>query len=266
MRRIILLPLLLSLGLAQEAEKSIAIVDGAPLTQTEINMLAVTMNRKITEATKGNLEQVLRYYGFLKKLTAMADKESLAEKSPYKEKLQMLRYELLANAMMEHHKSRILVMPEDQKRYYDDHIEDYRIGTFRVIYLPFSTTLEEEQALQKAEGLSRKASAGADFTELLKANSKDQESVASGGVFGPVNRNDPRHPEHIRAAIFAMKVGEVSKPIRNPNGFYIFKMDELSVQPYAQVKDEIFTHLRESRFQKWLAEISASVEVKLEGK
>ena len=81
--------MLLGLGFAQDAEKPIASVDGNPLTQSEINMLAVTMNRKITEATKGDMEQALRYYGFLKKLTAMADKEALAEKSPYKEKLQM---------------------------------------------------------------------------------------------------------------------------------------------------------------------------------
>jgi parvulin-like peptidyl-prolyl isomerase len=263
MTRLIVLPLLLGLAFAQETEKPIATVDGKPLTQSEINMLAVTMNQKVTEAAGGNVEQALRYFGFLKKLTAMAEKENLAEQSPYKEKLQMLRLELLANAMMEHHKSRILVMPEEQKKYYDDNIDDYRVGKMRVIYLPFSTTLEEGQALQKGEDLSRKAAAGADFTALVKEHSKDKESVEAGGVFGPVNRNDTRHPEHIRAAIFALKVGEVSKPIRNPNGFYIFKMDELSVQPYAKVKDDIFTHLLETRFQKWLAEVGRSVEVKI---
>ena len=73
MLRIILLPLLLSLGYPQEAEKPIATVDGNPLTQSEINMIAVTMNQKVSEATKGDMEQALRYYGFLKKLTAMAD-------------------------------------------------------------------------------------------------------------------------------------------------------------------------------------------------
>jgi peptidyl-prolyl cis-trans isomerase C len=266
MTRFILLPLLLSLGFAQEAEKPVAIVDGKPLTESEVNMLLVTMNPKLVEAMRGNPEQALRYYGFLKKLTTMADKENLAEKSPYKEKLQMLRLELLANAMLDYHKNSILVMPEDQTKYYEQNIDEYRVAKTRVIYLPFSTTLEEEQALRKGEELSRKAAAGADFTELVKEHSKEKESVANGGVFGPVNRNDTRHPEHIRAAIFALKVGEVSKPIRNPNGFYIFKMDELTVQTYAKVKDEIFTHLMETRQQKWLAELNASIEVKMIGK
>ncbi len=263
MNRFILLPLLTCLAVAQEAEKPVAILDGKPLTETDISMLAITMNRKVVEAAGANVEPALRYYGFLKKLKAMAEKEQLADQSPYKEKLAMMRLELLAQAMMEHYKSRILVMPEDQKKYYDDNMEDYKTGKFRVIYLPFSTTLEEEQALRKGEELQKQAQAGADFTELLKANSKDKESVEAGGVFGPVNRNDPRHPEHVRAAMFTLKVGEVRKPVRNPNGFYIFKMDELTFQPYDRVKDEIFTMLLDKRFQKWLAEVNQSVDVKI---
>lgn len=266
MHRIILLPLLLNLGLAQEAEKSIATVDGKPLTESEVNMLLVTINPKLVEAMRGNPEQALRYYGFLKKLTAIAEKENLAEKSPYKEKFQMMRMELLANAAMDAHKNRILIMPEEQAKYYQQNIDNYKVAKTRVIYLPFETALEEEQALQKGEELSRQAAAGADFTELLKEHSKDKESVAAGGVFGPVNRNDQRHPEHLRAAIFALKAGEVSKPIRNPNGYYIFKLDELTEQPYDRVKDEIFTHLMQTRQNKWLAELNASIEVKMAGK
>jgi len=259
----ILLPMLIGIAFAQEAEKPVAMLDGAPLTQTDINMLAVTMNQKVVEASKGSLERALQYYGFLKRLAAMAEKDKLPEQSPYKEKLAMLRLELLANASMQHYKDHILIMPEEQKKYYDDNIDTYRVATTRVVYLPFTTTIEEEQALQKSEEVVRKAKAGADFDKLVKEYSKEKESVANGGVFGPVNRNDTRHPEHILAAIFELKEGEVSKPVRNPNGFYIFKMDKRDVQPYAQVKDDIFTLLREGRFQKWLAEVNKSIELKL---
>ncbi len=41
--------------------------------------------------------------------------------------------------------------------------------------------------------------------------------------------------------IFTLKPGEVSGPVIQRNGFYVFRVDELTVQSYDAVKDSIYT-------------------------
>ena len=46
-------------------------------------------------------------------------------------------------------------------------------------------------------------------------------------------------PDAIRTAIFALKAGEVSAPVKQPNGFYLFRAEEVSAQPLAEVQEEV---------------------------
>lgn len=104
---------------------------------------------------------------------------------------------------------------------------------------------------------------GADFVKMVRQHSEDQTSAAKDGDFGNLRRGD-NLPDAVRNAIFSLKQGEVSEPVRQPNGFYLFRAEKVNAQPFEQVRDEIFSELREKRFREWMEETQRSVNAELE--
>ena len=97
--------------------------------------------------------------------------------------------------------------------------------------------------------------------KLVKEHSEDQASAAKDGDFGTIRRSD-NLPEAIRNAVFALKSGEISEPVRQPNGFYLFRADDVGVRPFTQVRDEIFNEVKNLQFKSWMDQTEKSVVVK----
>ena len=150
------------------------------------------------------------------------------------------------------------VQDEDIKAYFDDRMENYRVGERRRIrYVSVSVDAEnvnvsEEQirdrlervtdtdqvrvshilvsvaspddeplARSKAQGLLQQLRSGADFAQLARQNSDDPVSAASGGDLGFFGRNKMM-PEFEKAA-FALKPGELSDLVVTPFGYHIIR-------------------------------------------
>lgn len=85
-----------------------------------------------------------------------------------------------------------------------------------------------EQAMQKARAIvSRLRGGGADFAELARAESDDQQSSVNGGSLGAVNR--AMLPPEIASVIAKLQPGQVSEPVRTPLGVHIFRTDAPSL-------------------------------------
>ena len=50
-------------------------------------------------------------------------------------------------------------------------------------------------------------------------------------------------------------------PLKQPNGFYLFRLESLSVKPYAEVRGDINKTLGDQRYQAWMAGVQKSVTV-----
>ena len=98
---------------------------------------------------------------------------------------------------------------------------------------------------------------------LVKAHSEDATSASKDGDFGSFRRSD-RLPDEVKSVVFDLKPGEVSKPVRQPNGFYLFRAEETGVEPLEKVRDRVAENLRTSRFNEWVQATQRSVEVKIE--
>jgi len=105
--------------------------------------------------------------------------------------------------------------------------------------------------------------AGADFVKLVKENSGDAASAAKDGDFGTFRRSD-KLPEEIKQVIFALKPGENSRPVRQANGFYIFRVEEATVVPLDTVRNQIIEELTNKRMNEWIQATQKSVEIKIE--
>ena len=98
----------------------------------------------------------------------------------------------------------------------------------------------------EAKEIKKKLDAGASFEELAKQDSQDLLSKEKGGDLGYFN-SGTMTPEFETAA-YKLKVGQISNPVKSPNGYHIIKLtDKKALKPYDEVKDSIRKNLEAER-------------------
>ncbi len=107
-----------------------------------------------------------------------------------------------------------------------------------------------EQELSKlADSLRERAAAGEDFAKLQKeAFEAAGTKVENPTVNLPKVRRTGLPPAH--AAVFDLKVGEVSQVISDNGGHYIYKIVSKETLPLDQVKDEIHNKLKSEHMKE----------------
>ena len=98
---------------------------------------------------------------------------------------------------------------------------------------------------------------------LVVERSEDATSKAAGGDFGVIKHNSS-YSDDIKKAVFALKPGEVSDPVRQGNGFYIIRLEEKSVQPLDDVREPIVQEIRQAHLNDWFNALTRRFEPKIE--
>jgi parvulin-like peptidyl-prolyl isomerase len=169
---------------------------------------------------------------------------------------------ILSQAKLNDQLSQGTVEPSEIVQYYDVHKEKYKLIKVKAIYVSFSDDppgantkgrkpLTEAQAKAKAASLLAKIRAGADFVTLVKENSDDETSRSKDGDFITLRASD-NVPDAVRTAVFALQKGEVSEPVRQQNGYYLLRADDVTYRPLSQVRDEIFSDLKQQHYAEWM--------------
>lgn len=252
----------------------IATVDGKNLTYGEIANFLKGMNPQMQQNAMRNRKEFVERYALMRRLSALAEQAKLGERSPYKEAIESYRMNMLMQAEINEYVDHILITADDLQKYYAENKGRYDQVKLKVIYIAFSSApagaaaetkkhLTEEEAKAKAEQLIKEIKGGADFVKLVKENSEDASSKAKDGDMGTLSRAD-NLPESIRSVVFALKAGEVSDPVRQPNGFYIFRAEEVSQRPLEQVREQLVKQMQSERLQEWLKSTTKSLSIKFE--
>jgi peptidyl-prolyl cis-trans isomerase SurA len=107
---------------------------------------------------------------------------------------------------------------------------------------------------------------GADFVELAKQHSRDA-TAKDGGDLGTLKRGELA-PE-IESELLALDEGEISRPVRSPLGFHVFRLESKdsleSASIRQQIRDILFRQQFDTRLEVWLKEIKqrAIIEVRI---
>jgi parvulin-like peptidyl-prolyl isomerase len=64
--------------------------------------------------------------------------------------------------------------------------------------------------------------------------------------------------------VFELKPGQVSAPLKQPNGFYLIRMEESKTLPYDQVRTQINDEMKQKSFQDFMQNLQKRFEVKVE--
>ncbi|MBI3299824.1 MAG: peptidylprolyl isomerase [Elusimicrobia bacterium] len=106
----------------------------------------------------------------------------------------------------------------------DTHSERVRVSHVLVKVSAGAAMTEKTKALDKAKALKKKLDDGADFYEVAKDNSDDQESAARGGDMGWILRG--WMPENFEKTAFSLGVGETSEPVESDFGYHLVRVQE----------------------------------------
>lgn len=110
-------------------------------------------------------------------------------------------------------------------------------------------------ALKKIQDVEKRVRAGEDFGKLAAEFSQDEGSVGNGGDLGLAARG--MFVPEFEQALFALKAGEVSAPVKTTYGYHLIKLNRIEkadVPSFASLRGELEREAREARADELFAE------------
>jgi peptidyl-prolyl cis-trans isomerase C len=252
----------------------IATIDGKNLTYGELHSYISTLSQAQAQAAMENLENTVKQYAMLTRLSKIGEDQKLDQKQPYIDILRAGRMQVLAQAAISEQYAKTIILPDEQEQYYKEHkAQQYSKLKVKAIYITFALNPKtlasgkkyrsEAEARDLCVNIESKIHAGADFVALVKQYSEDEQSKSNNGDWGTVNASD-NLPEDFKSAVLALKIGQVTEPQRRSGGYYIFKADSMVERPYSEVRDEIYNMLKEAKMRQWMDKMQQSIPVKVD--
>jgi parvulin-like peptidyl-prolyl isomerase len=135
------------------------------------------------------------------------------------------------------------------QRYFEQHARDFDGTQLRVAHILFKASDRETAAKVREEIASGKLT----FAAAAEKHSQSP-SGKMGGDIGLIERNKPM-PEAFSAAAFALKPGEVSRPVETSFGVHLITLVEVTPgeRAFAEAREEVRVAATRHLFD-WLAE------------
>jgi peptidyl-prolyl cis-trans isomerase C len=249
---------------SKDQNRVVATLEGAPVTAAQFELFLNAMDEKLRKNLRENPQEVLRGIGFMRRMTKLAEEQKLDQVAPYQAQLELTRLQALSNALMQAQDKAITVSDAELKQMYQENLKYVSLARLKIVFFSLAqdTEAENQAALQLAKEVHEKIKGGADFVEMVKQYSKDPVSQAKNGDYGPLKITDDL-PQAAKQAIWNMNVGDVSAPVKLPNGYYLFKLIAFEEPGIEKVREELTKRLRAAKSREWLNSIRSQVQVKL---
>jgi peptidyl-prolyl cis-trans isomerase C len=269
---------------AADPQKVVATIAGKDITVADVQKMTAMFSAQDLQQYQQNPQFILSQFFLFLHLAEEGDKLKLLEKSPYKEQYEGLKLQLERNARINEENNTFPVSPEMIDKYYQEHSAQYEQAKIKVIYIAYAgqeipkgtdpASVAAAARAAVAVGLSKRSEAdartlaadivkqlrgGADFVKLVAQYSEDAASKAAGGDFGLVKAVG-EYPAELKTAVFALKPGEISEPIRQPTAYYIVRLEEKGSQPVDEVREKIIQTIRNDHMNQWMKDMNASYQ------
>lgn len=258
----------------------VAKVGDKSYTAAEMDKLLDELPANI-QAMVARQPQLLNQFFLMRSLAQQAEFQNLDKEPTVRQALEAQRIQLLAQAEVNNYRNSIKISSADQKTWYEQNQNQYRVAKVKAIKIAFASApapaaskapsldpkaaapvRTEAEAQAKIEDLRKQVLAGADFSKLASEQSDDKTSAAKGGDYGDVSMTTGSAKE--REAVFKLKPGEVSEPVKEPGAFYLFRVESMTVEPFEKVEGTILDEMKKGDFQAWIKGIEARNKVTVE--
>jgi peptidyl-prolyl cis-trans isomerase C len=243
---------------ADEAPKVIAKVNGHEITERDLTIAERELGPSLDRAQIQDLTQRRRILvAFLvdNQLFAEAgEKDKMSEGDDFARRMAYWKRRAMRETYFDNAVKKMVTDAEAQA-FYDEQAKK----------APGSPQIRARHILvkteEKAKELYEMIAHDGDFAELAKTHSTGPSGKNGGdlGFFG----EGQMVPEFSKAA-FALKVGEVSLPVKTKFGWHLIKVEdrrETNFPPFADLKDRIVSHLAQQKAQSVAEEMRKSATV-----
>ncbi len=237
-------------------------INGKPILRSEFEYSYNKNNGKEVIDHKSVEEYVPLFVNYKRKVEAALDAKYDTLTS-YRKEFRQYRDQQVAPTLI----NDADVEEEAQKIYYDtkDRIgPDGLVNPMHILIRVGQNDSEQVKnaAEQRADSIYNAIMKGAKFEDMAKQYSQDYGSAQRGGVIGWIQHGQtlPKFDE----TAFALKDGEVSKPVLSEVGYHIIKLSgRKQLEPYDSLRNDIYNfiekrHIREAMAQNRLKAIAAS--------
>lgn len=148
---------------------------------------------------------------------------------------------------------KVKISLEELQRYYEQRKEMFstpkqvRAREIVIRVDPQSPPEKIEEKRKKAEDILEKAKKAKDFASLAKQVS-ESENAQTGGDLGWLQQGNLE--ENLGNTLFSLKAGELSGLVKRPDGFHIYKVEEVKEEKrrsFDEVKDQILQTLKREK-------------------
>lgn len=194
-------------------------------------------------------EQVAQYYE-QNKASFMTD-----------EKVQLAYLELNRDQMA----TAVNIEESTLKAWFEDNAEHYVKPEEHIashILLSVSDPSQDAQAKQRIDALYAELQAGTrSFEDIARAESTDKLSAEKGGLLGPIVSGD--WGPDFEKAVFALKAGETSQPVKTESGYEIIRVSEIRPavpKTFEEARETVEADYRREQADKLFAEQAEKVQ------
>jgi len=249
--------------------------DGSKLTMADVKAVFGFLSPVQQQGILRDPTEFLHQWAVMRRLSDIAVERKLNEMSPYRQAIDQNRMNVLFQATINDTMNSFVIEPAEITKSYDSNKAKYTQVKVKAIYIAYSDTpatpvkgkkpLTEAEAKAKATKLLAEIRGGADFVKLVKENSEDETSRDKNGDFATLQFGD-NMPDAFRVAVFKLKQGEIAEPLKQPNGYYLLRAEEVKVKPLAEVRDDIYNELKNARMTDWMAKLNRETTVQVNPK
>ena len=167
-------------------------------------------------------------------------------------------------------KSRIAVLPSEISEYYEQHRKDFKLDEkykVRHILIKAGNEVDFELAKVEIENVYKKLEEGEDFAELARSYSQGPNKD-KGGDMGFIGKGEML--KELDQAIFDLKPGESSKPIKSRIGYHILKIEDITHSGYlgledvqGDIKARLFQKKFKEKLNEWLGKLRSEAYISI---
>jgi peptidyl-prolyl cis-trans isomerase C len=245
-------------------DKVIITVGDRKITYAEYNRIIDSLPENYRAAARGASRK--QFAENLVQMLALAQegrRRKLDQSETYKTMVAYQNENILAGLVFAEIGKSVGTDEAEMKKYYDEHASDFEQAKASHILIRFQGSqvpvragqkdLTDAEALAKTQALLKRIKAGEDFAKLAQEESDDTGTGAKGGELGTFGRG--QMVPAFDTAVFAMKPGELSDPVKTQFGYHIIKLESKTKVSYEEAKPSLEKKLGPAAQQKALDEL-----------
>ncbi len=192
----------------------------------------------------------------MKLMAQEAKKRKLDEQPKVQKKLELLKDQVLAQALAENVQSGLDEASVND--YFKSHQDEFSETKARHILIrtPGSPVpadksqpeLTEAQAQAKADEVYKRVSGGEDFATVAKAESADRGSAVQGGELSAYTKGQMVKPFEEAAA--KLKINEISPPVRSQFGWHIIQLQARTTPSAGEIKGDLKDRVAQAKLEE----------------